>query len=602
MATPPNETTTAVATTSLMEPRSDAAKRVLATLPPEALAMVQKVATERNMVLAAMHQIMTSDIHYGKIPNTGDKPTLLKPGAEVLTQMFGLLPTFESTEMIEEGDHRTYRVKCFMRRGTEVVGEGPGICSTKEKKYRWRRADLKCPLPSCGKETIKRSKFDDKGWYCFSKIGGCGAKFPAEDPRIANQDVGQKENEDLADVWNTVEKMAYKRAFVAAALMGTAASELFTQDVEDMPAAGPTEMRNVTPDGEEDGGDQEQAAQAAAPGQGPPAQRPPAQRRRQQQRPAAAGAQPGSAAAAPQQPPSAQQPAATDLPDDDPITQLPPGEPWKLPRGSSPETNDLGMLVRITEQPKRQDRVWIRVGGRDETCMIEKVIGPLERHGIKYWVCVPLVAQRTAEEVQSEGRAVAAGTVEADAQTAELDAAASHGFNPDSQPDRADFDGHQGETPGDWNENPDPAWNQTERPEQPAAATPQQPEPPPPTPQPPGQDPDWVHDSTQDANPGQRVPLKDVPARPYPFSEQHDSNVIAKPDGSKRKFGAVTEEQVMVGDELSKVSADGKLWPEVVVQVLREVTWSGKRTWICVTDPRPKRPKDDQAQPEGNGA
>ena len=42
-------------------------------------------------------------------------------------------------------------------------------------------------------------------------------------------------NEDLADQYNTVLKMANKRSLVAAVLNSTAASDIFTQDIEDMP-------------------------------------------------------------------------------------------------------------------------------------------------------------------------------------------------------------------------------------------------------------------------------------------------------------------------------------------------------------------------------
>ncbi len=54
------------------------------------------------------------------------------------------------------------------------------------------------------------------------------------DHRIVGQEVGRKENPDIADTYNTVLKMAKKRAFVDASLTATAASDIFTQDVEDM--------------------------------------------------------------------------------------------------------------------------------------------------------------------------------------------------------------------------------------------------------------------------------------------------------------------------------------------------------------------------------
>jgi hypothetical protein len=40
-------------------------------------------------------------------------------------------------------------------------------------------------------------------------------------------------NPDVADLVNTIQKMAQKRALVAATLIATSASEFFTQDVED---------------------------------------------------------------------------------------------------------------------------------------------------------------------------------------------------------------------------------------------------------------------------------------------------------------------------------------------------------------------------------
>ena len=45
-------------------------------------------------------------------------------------------------------------------------------------------------------------------------------------------------NPDVADVVNTIQKMAQKRALVAATLIATSASEFFTQDVEDADSTG----------------------------------------------------------------------------------------------------------------------------------------------------------------------------------------------------------------------------------------------------------------------------------------------------------------------------------------------------------------------------
>ena len=180
-----------------------------------------------------MKTVLLEDVHYGVIPGT-KKPTLYQPGAQLLGFMFKLAPSFIVDTANLAGGHREHTVTCSLTCGAVFVAEGVGSCSSMESKYRWRKSERVCP--ACGADTIKRSKFDDKGWYCFAKIGGCGAKFDAEDSSIVGQEVGRQENPDIADVYNTILKMAKKRAFVDATLTATAASNIFTQDLEDMPS------------------------------------------------------------------------------------------------------------------------------------------------------------------------------------------------------------------------------------------------------------------------------------------------------------------------------------------------------------------------------
>jgi hypothetical protein len=58
-------------------------------------------------------------------------------------------------------------------------------------------------------------------------------EVPGRRSRRGGQEVGEIENPDLPDLWNTVLKMAEKRARVDAVLAVTGASALFTQDAED---------------------------------------------------------------------------------------------------------------------------------------------------------------------------------------------------------------------------------------------------------------------------------------------------------------------------------------------------------------------------------
>ena len=191
-------------------------------------------------------RIMVLDEDFGTIPGS-KKPSLLKPGAEKLTAFFGLAPTFEVTERTEDwaGDRLGepffhYEVKCKLSRDGLVRGEGLGSCNSREVKYRYRDGERKCP--ACGSAAIIKSKYDDCGWLCFAKKGGCGAKYAVGDPRIEGQQLGRVPNPDVADLVNTLLKMAKKRAHIDAVLNTTGASQFFTQDLEERtePASGST--------------------------------------------------------------------------------------------------------------------------------------------------------------------------------------------------------------------------------------------------------------------------------------------------------------------------------------------------------------------------
>jgi hypothetical protein len=182
-----------------------------------------------------MRAVMKNGEHYGVIPGT-NKPTLLKPGAEKLGVTFRLVLSYEMHVIEMQNGHREYRLKCILTHAPtgQFFGEGVGSCSTMETKYRYRKAEQVCP--ECGKETIIKGKKEyGGGWLCFAKKGGCGAKFTDGDERIENQNMGRVEYPDPADYYNTVLKMAKKRAQVDAILTATAASDIFTQDVEDLP-------------------------------------------------------------------------------------------------------------------------------------------------------------------------------------------------------------------------------------------------------------------------------------------------------------------------------------------------------------------------------
>lgn len=190
-----------------------------------------------------IEKVLRSGVDYGPIPGS-DKPALKKPGAEKMSNFFGLMPTFDDVRTIEDwtgADHNGepffyYRQRANMWRvinGERVlVASADGSCNSWEKKYRYRQSERVCP--SCGKPAIIKGKAEyGGGWVCFAKKGGCGAKYQDGDQAIEGQQVGQVKNTDIAEQVNTVLKMAQKRALVAATLIATGASDYFTQDIED---------------------------------------------------------------------------------------------------------------------------------------------------------------------------------------------------------------------------------------------------------------------------------------------------------------------------------------------------------------------------------
>lgn len=212
--------------TALVPRRETLTLDVFESVPVEAI--VQRTKKVHEIAKA----VMKDGIHYGKIPGT-QRPTLLKPGAQILCTTFMFCPSFEVTHRILEDDHIHYEVRCVLEHiptGLKVA-TGHGSCSSWEKKYRYRFSNRACP--DCGQEAVLKSN-KEPGFFCWRKKGGCGAKFGPGDHRISSQETGKVINEDQHDQANTILKMAQKRAFVDATLTATCASDIYTQDVEDM--------------------------------------------------------------------------------------------------------------------------------------------------------------------------------------------------------------------------------------------------------------------------------------------------------------------------------------------------------------------------------
>lgn len=174
---------------------------------------VKEVKAHVQRIQKVMQAVMKKDTHYGVIPGT-QKPTLYKAGAEVLLTTF-MIAVEPEIEDLSTDDVIRYRIKAFGRHQTTdiIVGAGVGEASTDEEKYRWRNAicDEEFDLTDEDQRRIKYSKYQ----------GNVSKRF-----QVRTQP---------ADLANTVLKMAKKRAQIDLCLTALAASDIFTQDVEDMP-------------------------------------------------------------------------------------------------------------------------------------------------------------------------------------------------------------------------------------------------------------------------------------------------------------------------------------------------------------------------------
>lgn len=177
---------------------------------------VAEVTAQSLIIHQILEHVMVEGVHYGSIPGTGDKKTLLQPGAEKICTTFRLAPKPHVEDLSEPRENfYRYRVTCsiYTIHDSVFVGAACGEASSLEEKYSWEAAicheqyELADPLQ-------RRIKFkkdtSEKGYYTIEQIA-----------------------RNAPDLANTVLKMAVKRAFISATRGATAASDLLEVDLEE---------------------------------------------------------------------------------------------------------------------------------------------------------------------------------------------------------------------------------------------------------------------------------------------------------------------------------------------------------------------------------
>lgn len=170
-----------------------------------------------GLVQSFFRDVMIPNQDYGIIPGT-DKPTLLKSGAEKLCELYGYAPKVAQVEEQTDMDTGFYRARVTValvhRRTGTIVAEGVGEANTNEGRYRWRWIPEWDAPKELDKSTLPCKQRKDKKGRLYK--------------------VYRLENDDPWSLWNTVLKMAKKRALIDATLSATRSSGIFTQDMDDL--------------------------------------------------------------------------------------------------------------------------------------------------------------------------------------------------------------------------------------------------------------------------------------------------------------------------------------------------------------------------------
>lgn len=161
-------------------------------------AFVQSQLVEAEFTDEAEKQGRYGEGDYGVIPGT-KKRSLFKPGAEKFQRLFGLGTRFRATEktfdLVANYAEFVYVAEVYHLKSGVVIAQCEASANSQETKFKER---TKWTVVQAEGKTVRRST---------------------------------KEETPIAELSNTLRKMAQKRAMIGATILAVGASEYFTQDV-----------------------------------------------------------------------------------------------------------------------------------------------------------------------------------------------------------------------------------------------------------------------------------------------------------------------------------------------------------------------------------
>lgn len=165
-------------------------------------ANLKEMAEQRAFFKAFVRDQLHERVDFGTLPGT-EKPSLWKPGAEKIANIFQLGSRIVNSERILEIDKNfamfSYTIEMFHIPTGRAIAQCEGVTNSQEKKWKERQE--------------------------YEWIGEPGKKR-----KIAK---GPPTPTPVADVLNTLAKMAQKRAYVGAVIIATKASDFFNHDLSE---------------------------------------------------------------------------------------------------------------------------------------------------------------------------------------------------------------------------------------------------------------------------------------------------------------------------------------------------------------------------------
>lgn len=195
---------------------TEAALNPLTLIQEVDIKAVSETLSKVKSLQATLKNILVDKHDYGTIPGCGDKPTLLKPGAEKILMALGITSSYELIEHTENFEGKgffAYTVKCILFKNGQKITEGLGHANSKEKKWAVESVFEKDLPEGTDKSLLRKREFNGKN--------GTFVKYEVD--------------ADANSKANTILKMAKKRSQIDAVLTVASLSEIFTQDFDDLP-------------------------------------------------------------------------------------------------------------------------------------------------------------------------------------------------------------------------------------------------------------------------------------------------------------------------------------------------------------------------------